>query len=150
MSGMSPTAEEPYVGMRIPEQLRETTSAQLFLFSAATANPHRIHYDLPYAHEEGFAGVVVQSHLHACVLADAALQAFGPGAALRSLSWQNRAPAFAGDALVITGEVTAVRLEGASVLVAISLEEHRGADLCVRGEATVCMAPKRPGKAGKS
>ncbi len=147
---MSSIVAEPHVGMRIPAQLRETTSAQLFLFSAATANPHRIHYDLPYARDEGFDGVVVQSHLHACFLADAALQAFGPGSALRSLSWQNRAPAYAGDALVITGEVTAVRPEGDSLLVTISLEEHRDAELCVRGEATMCVAPKQQGKARNS
>lgn len=139
---------EPYVGMRIPEQVRETTSAQLFLFSAATANPHRIHYDLPYAQSEGFGGVVVQSHLHACFLADAALRSFGPGGTLRSLSWQNRAPAFAGDTLVVRGEVTAVRQQDDTFVVTVSLEEHRDADLCVRGEATVAVPARQPGKAG--
>ena len=130
----------PYVGMTLPEVVRETSSAQLFLFSAATWNPHRIHYDLAYAGTEGYDGVLVQSHLHACFLADAAMSPFGRGAVLRSLSWQNRAPAYAGDTLVVSGEVIAVESLDGALVATIALGERRdGGEVCVRGEATLVV-----------
>ena len=137
---MSPVTATPYVGMRIPDVVTEITTAQLFLFSAATWNPHRIHYDKPYAQSEQFEDVVVQSHLHACLLSQAALAPFGPGATIRSISWQNRAPAYPGDTLVVSGEVTEVGEADGRVLATIALLEHRSGNIvCVRAAATVAV-----------
>jgi hydroxyacyl-ACP dehydratase HTD2-like protein with hotdog domain len=129
------------VGDRIPELVRAPTNVQLFAFSAATGNAHRIHYDAAYARTEGYADVLVQSHLHACFLAQAIKRAWGDAARLRRLGWQNRGPAVPGDELTVTGAVTEVQVQPSARQVVLSLEEHnqRG-ELCVRGWATVVLA----------
>jgi hydroxyacyl-ACP dehydratase HTD2-like protein with hotdog domain len=133
----------PRVGDTIPQITRRPTPAQLFLFSAATWNAHRIHYDRSYAtQEEGYPDVLVQSHLHACFLAQALRAACGPGARLRRFGWQNRGPAVPGDALTVSGSVSAVQQTDDGLEVAFELEEHnqRG-ELCVKGWATAVLAP---------
>ena len=47
----------------------ETSTVQVFRYSAATWNTHRIHYDREYARAEGYPDVLVQSHLHGALLA---------------------------------------------------------------------------------
>ncbi|ATY16328.1 acyl dehydratase [Amycolatopsis sp. AA4] len=118
---------------------------QLFRFSAATWNAHRIHYDEAYARSEGYPGVLVQSHLHGCFLANALLEWAGPDAMLRSLSWRNRHAAIAGDVLTVTGHVMSAETDGAEMLVEVEIAERdqRGA-LCVSGHAVVRV----PGQAG--
>jgi 3-methylfumaryl-CoA hydratase len=68
------------------------TTADLFRFSAATFNSHRIHYDLPYAtKEEGYPGLVVQGPFTAAKLF-AFVAARDP---IRRFSFQAKAPLFA-------------------------------------------------------
>ena len=70
---------------------RVVTHLQAFLFSAATWNPHRIHYDRDYARHEGHPDILVQSHLHACFISQALLDTVGGAARLVRFGWQNRA-----------------------------------------------------------
>jgi hydroxyacyl-ACP dehydratase HTD2-like protein with hotdog domain len=134
----------PVAGQAIAPLEVTPSEVQLFLFSAATANPHRIHYDEPYSRSEGYDGVVVQSHLHACLLARAATESLGPRARVRSLSWQNRAVVVAGDTLTVSGEVVDVVDDGDSIVVTCRLEETLpGGVLCVRGEAVVVLPADR-------
>jgi hydroxyacyl-ACP dehydratase HTD2-like protein with hotdog domain len=124
------------VGDEIPELSRTPTPVQLFAFSAATWNTHRIHYDPEWARVEGYPDVIVQAHLHACFLSQAVKNAFGEGARLERLGWQNRTAAVAGDELTVTGRVTAVR-DGR---VELELEERNQRDeVCVKGWATVVV-----------
>ncbi|MFD4972430.1 hypothetical protein [Streptomyces sp. NPDC058424] len=52
------------VGDALPGFRITPTTAQLFCFSAVTWNPHRIHYDAPYARDvEGHDGVLVHGPL---------------------------------------------------------------------------------------
>jgi len=139
VSAIGPTAAE--VGAAIPELVREPTSTSLFAFSAATWNTHRIHYDAAYAREEGYPDMLVQSHLHACFLAQAVAAAFGPGARLVGLGWRNRAIAVPGDRLTVSGRVAEVREGEGGLELEVELEEHnqRG-ELCVSGRASVALA----------
>ena len=75
------------------------TSVQLFRFSAVSWNAHRVHFDLQFARQAGFPGVLVQSTLHGEMLARAALTAAGNGARLGRIAWRNQHPAFAGQTL---------------------------------------------------
>ncbi|WP_033289732.1 FAS1-like dehydratase domain-containing protein [Amycolatopsis jejuensis] len=122
-----------------PYTVRPTT-VQLFRFSAATWNAHRIHYDSAYARSEGHPDVLVQSHLHGCFLVNALLKWAGPQATLRSLRWRNRRIAVADDVLTVTGHVMSVVREGDDRLVEVELAERdqRGA-VCVSGQAVVCI-----------
>ena len=89
------------------------TPADLFRYSAATFNGHRIHYDLPYAtNDEGYPGLVVQGPFTAAKLF-ALAQASG---AIRTFSFQARAPLFAGLPIQLkadAGTLEAVRCDGA-------------------------------------
>lgn len=96
----------------------------LFRFSAATFNSHRIHYDLPYARdEEGYPDLVVQGPFTAVKLYDFAARAH-PTAAARSFSFRASAPLFAGQPVRLAagakpGEVEAVRCDGAIAMTAV-------------------------------
>jgi hydroxyacyl-ACP dehydratase HTD2-like protein with hotdog domain len=131
----------PQPGDPVPVLTRRPTRVQVFLFSAATWNAHRIHYDQPYARDgEGYPDVLVQAHLHACFLAQAVRGACGSGARLRRFGWQNRGPAVPGDELTVTGTVSSVAVVPEGVEVAFELAEHnqRG-ELCVKGWATALL-----------
>jgi 3-methylfumaryl-CoA hydratase len=65
-------------------------------FSAATANPHRIHYDWPYATTvEGYSGLVVHGPLMTLALAEVVRLEYAAGRVER-LSHRNLAPLFCG------------------------------------------------------
>ena len=73
---------------------------QLFFFSAATYNGHRIHYDKDWARTvEGYDDVIVQGPLQAALLARAITDWIGGRGRLVEYAVQNRAIAFAGEEL---------------------------------------------------
>ena len=114
---------------RTPDRL------QLFVFSAATWNTHRIHTDPDYAAREGYPDVLVQSHLHACFLMRSLRDAVVPeGGRIVRFAWQNRHFAVPGD--VLTCEGRKVGEDGA--LADYELTERNGeGTVCVTATATV-------------
>jgi hydroxyacyl-ACP dehydratase HTD2-like protein with hotdog domain len=86
------------------------TAVDLFRFSAATNNPHLIHYNEQHAAGEGFRGVVVQSHLHAAYL-HAAVSSWFVGGRVRQLNWRNLQVAVAGDVLSVSGRVVSTSFQ---------------------------------------
>lgn len=90
------------------------TEVNLFRFSAATFNGHRIHYDLPYATRvEGYPALVVHGPFTAARLAGLAMRD-GP---LVTFAFRAMAPLFLGQPIYLraagTGAVEAVRCDGA-------------------------------------
>lgn len=82
---------------------RETTTdpVLLFAFSAATSNPHRIHYDQDYAtHVEGYPGLVVHGPLIALLLLEAM-----PERPLKRFSFRALKPAFVGETIAAHGRL---------------------------------------------
>ncbi|GAB3150257.1 mesaconyl-C(4)-CoA hydratase [Amycolatopsis stemonae] len=74
-----------------------TDPTLLMRFSAATANPHRIHYDWPYATgTEGYPGLVVHGPLMTLALAEV-LRLDSPGVRVARLAHRNQAPLFCGE-----------------------------------------------------
>lgn len=121
---------------------------QLFLFSAATRNPHRIHYDLPYARSEGHAGLLVQGPLQRAQIARCLTAWAGLAGRLRRLSLQHRRPAVLGGRFVLRGEVTAKRLDGAAALIDLAVcELDQDQQLLMPGTA-VLLLPTAPPMAG--
>jgi hydroxyacyl-ACP dehydratase HTD2-like protein with hotdog domain len=125
----------------IEEFVVEPTAVQLFQFSAATWNAHRIHYDSRYAAKEGYPDVLVQSHLHACFMLRALRASIGEGPRIERFSWRNRGIAVAGDRLTCSG--TAVAEETVArhqVRIRYELEEHnQRRELCVTAWASVLI-----------
>ena len=137
------TPQLPEIGASVGERVFEPTALQLFAFSASTWNGHRIHYDRDYAREqEGYPDILVQSHLHACFLAQTAQAAFGRRARLTGIGWQNRGIAVPGDRLTVSGEVTSVSGTEGGTEVGLALEERNQEDqLCVKGWVKVLLPP---------
>ncbi|MBV8683869.1 MAG: hypothetical protein JO111_13425 [Caulobacteraceae bacterium] len=96
-------------------------SVELFRFSAATFNSHRIHYDLPYARDaEGYPGLVVHGPLTAARLFGYAASRLGT---ISRFSFRAQAPLFAGQPILLApGEgardVRAIRCDGTVAMIA--------------------------------
>jgi hydroxyacyl-ACP dehydratase HTD2-like protein with hotdog domain len=131
--------ETVHVGDELPPMVKMATRAQLFLYSAASSNPHRIHYDREYASTEGHPDVLVHGPLQGAWLSQFVTDWMGPQGRLLTLSWQNRARAFPERELTFRGRVTAVD-DG---VVALELrEEDDTGQVCMPGAATVRL-PRR-------
>lgn len=80
---------------------------QLFAFSAATWNPHRVHYDADYCRgTEGYPGLLVPGPLQGAWLLELADSwAAAAGLTVVSIEYRNTLPAYAGTELAIAGRV---------------------------------------------
>ncbi len=119
--------EDVSAGADMPPMVKSASRAQLFLFSAATNNPHRIHYDREYAAVEGHPDVLVHGPLQGAWLSQYVMDWAGPLGRLLGMSWQNRARAFPERDLTFRGKVTAV--EGDQVSLEVWEEDETGAVL---------------------
>ena len=115
------------VGDDLPPMVKNASRAQLFLFSAATNNPHRIHYDRDYAAVEGHPDILVHGPLQGAWLHQFVQEWAGPRGKVLNLSWQNRARAFPERDLTFKGKVTA--LEGDVATLEVWEEDDTGATL---------------------
>ena len=78
----------------------------LFRFSALTGNPHRIHYDRPYAMEaEGYPGLVVHGPFTQACLTNF-VRDQNPGRSIRTFVMRARAPLFDTAPFDLTGRPT--------------------------------------------
>lgn len=139
--------EDAEVGAAIPLQKAIVDERQLFLYSAATYNPHRIHYDRDWATRvEGYTDLLVHGPLQAALLVKAVTDWMGPQGRLLRFSFQNRASAFPHEELRFGGAVTAVDEAGATVDLEVTASKG-DSELLIPGRATVSL-PRRPGPAG--
>jgi hydroxyacyl-ACP dehydratase HTD2-like protein with hotdog domain len=125
-------------GVALPEQTAVVDERQLFLFSAATNNPHRVHYDRPWATSvEGYPDLLVHGPLQAALLVKAVTDWAGPAGRLLAVNFQNRASAYPGEVLSFGGTVTAVT-EDDDVTVELAIAATKnGGDMLVPGTARV-------------
>lgn len=132
--------EDVHEGDELPPMVKNASRAQLFLYSAATWNPHRIHYDKDYAATEGHPDVLVHGPLQGAWLSQFVTDWMGPRGRLLNLSWQNRARAFPESDLTFRGRVTATYREGERNIVELELHEenHRG-EVLMPGKARVAL-----------
>ena len=142
--------EDVAVGDAIPTLTVTVDETQMFFFSAATYNGHRIHYDKTWATEvEGYPNILVHGPLQAALLARAVTDWTGPDGHLVSYAIQNRASAFPGEELRFVGTVTGKRDSGDGPedadrgLVDLEIRGEKGeAQVLMPGTATVSL-PKR-------
>ena len=137
--------EDVNAGDPIPALTVIVDETQLFFFSAATYNGHRIHYDETWATEvEGYPNVLVHGPLQAALLARAVTDWAGPDGRLVSYAVQNRASAFPGEELRFTGTVTGKRDDGERGLVDLEIHGEKGeAEVLMPGTATVSLPRRR-------
>jgi hydroxyacyl-ACP dehydratase HTD2-like protein with hotdog domain len=113
---------------------RNASRAQLFLYSAATHNPHRIHYDREYASVEGHDDVLVHGPLQGAWLSQFVTDWAGPRGRMLTLTWQNRRSALPERDYVFRGVVRAT--DGDVVHLEVWAEDGDGA-VVMPGTATV-------------
>ena len=128
-------------GDALPTLTVTVDERQLFFFSAATYNGHRIHYDKDWARtREGYDDVIVQGPLQAALLARAVTDWIGGRGRLVRYAVQNRAIALPGEELSFGGSVTAKRLSGGNVgLVEVDIAGRRDDTVLMPGTATVAL-----------
>ena len=103
-------------------ELWAPNTVDLFRYSAATYNSHRIHYDQRYVREEeGYPGLVVHGPFTAAKLCD--LAARTAGAPLRSFSFRALAPLFVNQPVRLRrgaepNSIVAVRCDGQTAVAA--------------------------------
>jgi 3-methylfumaryl-CoA hydratase len=111
-----PTPAVVDTGARGDGETWRPRAVDLFRFSAATYNSHRIHYDQPYATtEEGYPALVVHGPFTAAKLFDLASRT--ADAPIRSFSFRAQAPLFVEQPVTLRagpdpGSVVAVRCDG--------------------------------------
>ena len=124
----------------IPPLTVSVDETQMFFFSAATYNGHRIHYDKRWAREvEGYDDVLVQGPLQSALLARAVTDWIGGRGRLVEFSVQNRAVAHPGEQLVFGGVVTAKRILDGVGLVDLTITGRRDDTVLMPGTATVAL-----------
>jgi hydroxyacyl-ACP dehydratase HTD2-like protein with hotdog domain len=136
--GTGPRLADLTVGDALPVMTKNASRAQLFLYSAASFNPHRIHYDREYAAVEGHPDILVHGPLQGSWLTQYLTDWIGPRARLRSVTWQNRASAFPEQDLEFHGRVTAVRPERNEVELEV-WEQTADGSVLMPGTATVFL-----------
>src|SRR5215204_337591 len=99
---------EVTVGDELEPSTRNASRAQLFLYSAATHNPHRIHYDRDYAISEGHPDIIVHGPLQGAWLSQYVTDWAGPRGRMLTLKWQNRRSARPEHDYVFRGVVRSV------------------------------------------
>ena len=133
--------EDVQPGDALPALTVTVDERQLFFFSAATYNGHRIHYDKDWARtREGYDDVIVQGPLQAALLARAVTDWIGGRGRLVRYAVQNRAIALPGEELSFGGSVTAKRLSDDNVgLVDVDIAGRRDDTVLMPGTATVAL-----------
>jgi hydroxyacyl-ACP dehydratase HTD2-like protein with hotdog domain len=132
--------EDVHPGDALPTLTVTVDERQLFFFSAATYNGHRIHYDKDWARtREGYDDVIVQGPLQAALLARAVTDWIGGRGRLVEYAVQNRAIALPGEELSFGGSVTAKRLSDNIGLVDMDIAGRRGDTVLMPGTATVAL-----------
>jgi hydroxyacyl-ACP dehydratase HTD2-like protein with hotdog domain len=132
--------EDVQPGDELPTLTVIVDETQMFFFSAATYNGHRIHYDKQWARDvEGYDDVLVQGPLQSALLARALTDWIGGRGRLVEYSVQNRAVAHPGQPLSFGGVVTGKRLVDNVGLVELEIAGRRDDTVLMPGTATVAL-----------
>jgi hydroxyacyl-ACP dehydratase HTD2-like protein with hotdog domain len=132
--------EDVHPGDTLPTLTVTADERQLFFFSAATYNGHRIHYDKDWARTtEGYDDVIVQGPLQAALLARAITDWIGGRGRLVEYAVQNRAVALVGEQLTFDGSVTGKRLVDNTGMVDLDIAGRRDNTVLMPGTATVAL-----------
>jgi hydroxyacyl-ACP dehydratase HTD2-like protein with hotdog domain len=133
--------EDVFPGQVFPTLKVAISPVQMFYFSAASYNGHRIHYDATWTTQiEGYSGILVQGPFQAALLARAITDWAGPRSRLVEYSVQNREIVYAGETLWFTATVTGKRVLGSLALVDLdACARTDGGAVVMPGKATVSL-----------
>ena len=111
------------IGSRLNERTHEPSAVSLFLYNAVIWNPHRIHFDEPYATQiEKHPGLVVDGPLQGDWLSQAVMEWLGDDGELMQLEYSNRRAAYLGERLRSGGEVVEIDRDTGTVTLDIYIK----------------------------
>ena len=139
--------EDVTVGMAVPPLTKTPSNTLLFLYSAITWNPQRIHFDKDYTLSEGYRDIIVHGPLRGAFLSQLLTHWIGDEGVLKKLSYANRDIAYVNEPLTCKGMVTRTWVENGKGAIECEIwaENAHGTHLTL-GQATVLV----PLKAKKS
>jgi hydroxyacyl-ACP dehydratase HTD2-like protein with hotdog domain len=135
--------EDVIIGMALPPLQKIPSNTLLFLYSAITWNPQRIHYDKDYTLTEGYRDIIVHGPLRGAFLSQLLTRWIGEAGTLKKLSYANRDIAYVNEPLICKGTVTRKWLEAEKGYVECEIwaENEQAAHLTL-GNATVILPLK--------
>lgn len=135
--------EDVTVGMALPPLTKTPSNTLLFLYSAITWNPQRIHFDKDYTLSEGYRDIIVHGPLRGAFLSQLLTHWIGDEGTLKKLSYANRDIAYVNEPLTCKGMVTRTWAEDSKGAVECEIwaENAHGTRLTL-GQATV-MVPRK-------
>lgn len=122
----------------LPPLKHTATAMQLFRYSAATWNPHRIHFDESYARGEGHAGLALHSHLRAALALRCVTEGLGPDWQVARFAYRLRQPVYAPADLTYTARVTAAEDDSMTIEV---IEDSPSGNHGFEGTASATKTP---------
>ncbi len=132
-----PNLNQLKVGDAIPERNHHATNVSLFLYNAASGNPHRIHYDERDTTDvENHSGIVIDGPLQGDWLTQAVLNWLGNDGQLVEFEYSNRSASILGETLTSGGTVTSIN--GTTVTLDIFIRNEAG-KVVTPGNAIVRM-----------
>lgn len=118
------TASRLSVGEKLAARRFQADTVQLFLYNAAIWNPHRIHFDLPYAQqEEGHPQLLVDGPLQGDWLTQVVEAWAGEEGEITRFDYSNRRSAYVGEVLTSSGFVSAITDDSATLSLQLSNEQ---------------------------
>ena len=126
------------VGSELTPLVKSPTTRQLVMYAGASGDFYEIHYDRPFAVEQGLPGVILHGALKSAFLGQLVTDWIGPQGELKSLSVRYREMDVPGDTLTCKGYVTEKDNDTRTLRCDIWLENSQGAKTTT-GEAVVTL-----------
>lgn len=137
--------EDVEVGMALPPLKKTPSNTLLFLYSAVTWNPQRIHYDKDYTLTEGYHEIIVHGPLRGAFLSQLLTGWIGEEGTLKKLSYTNRDIAYVNEPLTCKGTVTRTWVENDTGCVECEIwMENEQDNRVTLGNATVVLPCREP------
>jgi hydroxyacyl-ACP dehydratase HTD2-like protein with hotdog domain len=143
---VSPQAffEDIEVGSPVPTLVETPSNTLLFLYSAITWNPQRIHFDKDHTLTEGYRDVIVHGPLRGAFLSQMLTRWIGEKGTLKKVSYANRGVAYVNETLACKGRVTRKWMADGQGYVECDIwVENQSGEQLTPGKATVVLPQKK-------
>src|SRR5262245_51978660 len=135
--------EDVTVGMALPPLTKTPSNTLLFLYSAITWNPQRIHFDKDYTLSEGYRDIIVHGPLRGAFLSQLLMRWIGEAGTLKRLSYANRDIAYVNEPLTCKGIVTRTWIDNGNGYVECEIWVENAQEIRLTpGQATVILPRK--------
>ena len=137
--------EDVEEGSVVPSLEKTPSNILLFLYSAVTWNPQRIHFDRDFTLQEGYREVVVHGPLRGAFLSQLMTNWIGEGGTLKKISYANRDIAYVNEPLACKGTVIRKWIENGLGHVECDIWVENGhGKVLTPGKATVALPLRNP------